>query len=193
MKKYILEDLILDESTTQRSENKPKAKGKSTTIALIIIVLIIGLFLVKTITGSSTDTPVTGEAEIAAVNIEKPITDREESLTPAEQEAERVADELSISAGETESLEPLTEKPKEPKSDEILSVETEEVILPAKQEVQQVVKEPSVAIAKNESLEPLITESPETDLVTTKTEELLITKPEIALPAEEEPCRVWRL
>lgn len=172
MEKYTIDDLIIDETTQKVEKNKRKPKRKYVTIALVALILLAGVYLAKTVTGSSADINATEEAKIASVDTEKE--------SEPKHEMQKVSDELSLAITELDSLEPPTA---EPINNEIAASKTEELIeqkeetiLPTEQEVQKFADELSSAATKSN-----IDEAP-----VVKTEELSETNQKTVVPEAEE-------
>ena len=106
MKKYTIDDLIIDEPIPEIEKSEQKPKGKYTTIVLIAIVLIVGVFLAKMLTDPSADIDTTKEEKIATSDTVQLPEPKQEVLVPGEQEAEKVDTELSNATTKTKSQEP---------------------------------------------------------------------------------------
>ena len=205
MKKYIIDDLITDEQIPATEKREQKPKGKYTAVALIVTVLIAGYFLIKMITGSSTDINATKETKTADTGVKELLEPNQEKPVPAGEEAQKVADKLSIAITELDSLAlPTTEL----KSDEIVAAKTEELLekepepIVSAEEVQKIIDEPSVATTgtrnlqpsivdvETKSLEPPTLEEKKDEISTAGTEKLPETKQETITPVEQELQRI---
>ncbi len=195
MKKYTIDDLIIDDPGSGSEKSGQKPRGKFTTIiALIAIIVVAGVFLSKMKMGSFTDSNIAEETKIEDGNIKELLEPKQEKSVNAEQEAQKAADDLSIAITELDSLAP----PKtEPIKDEIVTAKTEELLdqkqeelVPAAQETQKVADELSIAGTETKSTEPTATEQNKDETVTTNVEDLIEQRVEALVPAAQETQKV---
>ena len=195
MKKYTIDDLIIDDPGSGSEKSGKKPRGKFTTIiALIAIIVVAGVFLSKMKMGSFTDSNIAEETKIEDGNIKELLEPKQEKSVNAEQEAQKAADDLSIAITELDSLAP----PKtEPIKDEIVTAKTEELLdqkqeelVPAAQETQKVADELSIAGTETKSTEPTATEQNKDETVTTNVEDLIEQRVEALVPAAQETQKV---
>ena len=187
MKKYTIDDLIIDDPTSEAKKSKRKSKGKSTTIiALIVMIVIAGIFLAKNKMGTPDDINITKEIKIEDPNIKELLEPKQEKMVTTEQEAQKAADELSIAITELDSLalpktEPINHGIVSDKTEELVD-QNQEILVPA----QKVADKASVSAADTKVLEPSTAEPKDDEIVTAEAKELPEQKHETIVPAEQE-------
>ena len=240
MEKYTIDDLIIDDPELKKKNSKRSTKGKYTTIALIAIILMAGVYIAKMTTGLSTDVNTTEEQskskqdttesivyetqkeanelslaiteldslappteskdeEIVTAKTEELIEQKEETIAPVEQEVQKVADKLSAATAETKSPEPSTTEPKNDsiENNEIVATKTEKLIeqkeettVPVEQEVEKITDVLSNTTVETKSPEPSVTEPNIDEIIAARIEELPDQKEETIVPVEQEAQKV---
>ncbi len=191
MKKYTIDDLIIDDPVSGSEKSGQKPRGKFTTIiALIAIIVVAGVFLSKMKMGSFTDSNTTEETKIEDGDIKELLEPKQEKSVNAEQEAQKAADDLSIAITELDSLAlPTTE----PKKEELVATKVEDLVeqkvgalVPAAQEMNKTADEPSVAAVETENPAPPTTEPKKEENATIKVEDLIEQRVKALVPAAQE-------
>ena len=195
MKKYTIDDLIIDDPVSGSEKSGQKPRGKFTTIiALIAIIVVAGVFLSKMKMGSFTDSNTTEETKIEDGDIKELLEPKQEKSVNAEQEAQKAADDLSIAITELDSLAlPTTELKKE----ELVATKVEDLVeqkvgalVPAAQEMNKTADEPSVAAVETENPESTIAEPKIDETAAVGTEKLPETKQEKVESTDQEPEKI---
>ena len=150
MKKYTIDDLIIDVPKSEKKRSKKKPIGLYIAIVLLAILLTVGIVMMKTSSDSAEDTNRSQETNLAIEaksdnalesnrnSLDNNVAETEkkellDQIARKDQEMKKATDELLITGNDTENLEPLV--PKIESNDTIIA--QSEKLLETKQEITE--------------------------------------------------------